>query len=82
MLMKVKLESWEKNISESGNNVKRLYNLVTTITGSEKETPMPPSTSDQDPAEEFATYFITKIEKIHDNLNKFSKYYPEKKRCA
>ena len=78
MLRKAKLESLEKNISECGNKVKKLYNLVTTITDSEKENPMPPSTSNHDLADEFAAYFISKIEKIHDNLSKFTKFYPKK----
>ena len=78
MLRKGKLESWQKKISECGNNAKKLYNLVTSITGSEKESPIPPSTLDQDLAEEFASYFIARIEKIYDNLNRFTKYYSEK----
>ena len=55
MLWKAKLESWVKKISECGSNVKKLYNLVTTITGSENENLMPLSPLHQDIAEEFVT---------------------------
>ena len=53
------------------NDIRYLYKVVTNLSGVRKENPMPPSESDQLLAEEFADFFIPKINKIHENLDHF-----------
>ena len=45
---------------------KKLYALVTNMTGTKVNNPMPDSTSDTDLANEFAKYFTDKIDKIRE----------------
>ena len=51
-------------ISECNGNIKKLYDLVSTITGTKSENPLPDIENGVELCEGFADYFITKIEKI------------------
>ena len=62
------LHNW---ISTTKGNSKKLYQLITNLTGQNKSNPLPTSTSDEDLADEFATYFLKKIcniRKLFDNI--------------
>ena len=56
------------------NKHKKLYNLIRYLTGTSTSNPLPPSLSDEKMANEFADYFINKIQSIRDSLNTSSKY--------
>ena len=43
------------------SNSRKLYQLITNLTGQNKSNPLPASTSDENLADEFATYFHKKI---------------------
>ena len=76
MLAGSKLRTISNKIEECGSNTKKLYNLVNNITGRVKINPMPPGKSDQLLANEFAEYFLNKIDKIRDDLVSSQTYLP------
>ena len=53
---------------------KKLYKIVNDILGTNKEKPLPPSNDKNRLADEFANYFIDKIQKIRDQLDQYGKY--------
>ena len=53
--------------------------MVNTLMGTSSENPFPSQTSDKDLAEEFADFFMDKIQKIRDNLTGYPTYEPTKK---
>ena len=52
-------------------DIKHLYNVVTNLSGVRKENSMPPAESNQLLAEEFADFFIEKINKIQENVDQY-----------
>ena len=56
--------------------IPRNYSLVSYVTGSETENPMPPGKMDDELAEEFAEFFIQKIKTIRDGLEHHLLYRP------
>ena len=52
------LHNW---ISSTTGSSKKLYQLITKLTGQNKSNPLPASTSDEHLADEFETYFLEKI---------------------
>ena len=52
-----------------------MFRLVNEITSSTKDNPLPDGISNQELANEFAEYFINKIQMIRDNLNNYDKYH-------
>ena len=73
------LESKQINISNKVNqcnrDTKQLFRLVNEITSSTKDNPLPDGISNQELANQFAKYFINKIQMIRDNLNNYDKYH-------
>ena len=61
-------------ITKIKGNSKNLYKLIAELTGSKVENPLPEDLSDEDLAEHFANFFITKIENIRNKLNNYSLY--------
>ena len=61
-------------IKDAGKNSKKLYSMLSGMIGRNKENPMPSSESDQSLAEEFISFFLGKIAKIRDELDKFPTY--------
>ena len=59
----------QTEIAKFKGNSKHLYKLIVELTGSKVENPLPEGLSDEDLAECFANFFITKIENIRNNLN-------------
>ena len=61
MIKYKKRDHLHNRISATIGNSKKLYQLITNLTGQNKSNPLPTSTSDEDLADEFATYFLEKI---------------------
>ena len=59
---------WVNKYMSVEQTAKNLYKFSSNIMGSQKENPLPDSNSPEIIAEEFAEYFITKIQKIWDAL--------------
>ena len=47
------------------------------LTGNEKENPLPERENNEDLANQFADYFMNKIQTIHDSLKDSEKFHPE-----
>ena len=76
MLKEAKDAFISQDILSHKNNIKYLYKAVTNLSGVRKENPMPLAESDQLLAEEFADFFIGKIDKIQEELDHFELYEP------
>ena len=79
MLKKAKEVFISQDILSHKNDIKYLYKVITNLSGIRKENPMPQAESDQQLAEEFADFFIGKIDKIQEELNHFELYEPTAK---
>ena len=66
----------EKKVSGCGKDTKKMYKLVSNITGVHKDNPLPDSESNQDFADKFADYFMEKINTIRDALKDKHSYQP------
>ena len=76
MLKTTKKATHSEKIKECGKDSKKLYKFVSNITGTTKTNPMPMASSDEQIANEFAEFFIGKINKIRDDLDNHEKYTP------
>ena len=76
MLKEVKEAFILADILSHRQDIKYLYNVVTNLLGVRKENPMLPAESDQPLAEEFADFFIEKINKIQEDLDQYDLYQP------
>ena len=79
MLKGTKIATLSKKINECGRDSEKLYNFVSNITGTTKTIPMPIVSSDEQLSNEFAEFFIGKINKIRDDLDNIEKYTPTHK---
>ena len=79
MLFDAKTVCYSKKVKDCRGDVKRLYGMVNTLMGTSSDNPLPSHTSDKDLAEEFADFFMDKIQKIGDNLTGNPTYEPTKK---
>ena len=79
MLFDAKTVCYSKKVEDCKGDVKGLYRMVNTLMGTSSENPLPNHTSDKDLAEEFANFFMGKIQKIRDNLTGYPTYEPTKK---
>ena len=76
-MLKVAKEAFiSADIVSHRNDIKYLYKVVTNLSGVRKENLMPPAESDQLLAEEFADFFIEKMNRIQENLDHFDLYEP------
>jgi exonuclease III len=64
-------------IEKCGRDSRKLYKEIYTLLDMKKENPLPSNASDAVLSEEFASFFIEKVEKIRDNLQVFPAYEPE-----
>ena len=64
MLKHTCINAVSKQVHECGTDNKKLYKLINNIIAGQKENPLPESDSPEVLAEEFAEYFITKIQII------------------
>ena len=76
MLRRIRTDKITEKVTECAGNTKKLYSLVSYLTGSEIENPMPPGKMDGELAEEFAEYFMQKIKTIQESLEYHSLYTP------
>ena len=77
LLKKTKTEILSSKVLECKGNTKMLYQLFKNISGQKTENPMPQSQSDQQLADDFADYFMTKIDTIRNALQHVPAYTPE-----
>ena len=74
MLKKAKAESITVKIDDCKRDNKKLYNLAALLMGMMKENPLPGHTDKEELANQFANFFITKIQKIRDQLDNLPIY--------
>ena len=79
MLFDAKTACYSKEVEDCKGDVKGLYRMVNKLMGTASENPLPSHTSDKDLAEEFADFFMGKIQKRRDNLTGYPIYEPTKK---
>ena len=77
MMKNTKTKIISEKITELRGNTKSLYSLVYQLTGNEKENPLPERENNEDLANQFADYFMNKIQTIHDSLRDCEKFHPE-----
>ena len=65
-------------IEECGSNNKKLFLLVNHLTGHKPEIPLPTRRSDKELTEELASFFLSKIVKIREELDHQPLYHPSK----
>ena len=76
-LNSAKKEILSNKVLDSGNDTRKLYGLVNSLTGVSNNTnPIPECENDEKLAEYFVDYFMTRINNICDNLDRFPKYDP------
>ena len=63
-------------ISATTENSKKLYQLITKLTGQNKSNPLPVSTSNEHLADKFANYFLEKILNIRKLFDGIPNYKP------
>ena len=63
-------------VIECGTDTRKLYSLLNGLIGLRTHNPLPDNRTNDELAEEFATFFMSKIIKIHDDLNNYPKYSP------
>ena len=73
-LTHAKIACYSDQIKSSKGNMKKLYNLVYGLMGDVKSNPLQDHTDDAKLAEEFADFFIAKIQAIRDNLEHHDKF--------
>ena len=74
LLMRTKIDVFSTKVSECETDTKKLYSLIRYLIGTTTSNPLPPSSSDEELANEFADYFMNKIQSIRDRLDTHSKY--------
>ena len=71
-----KTQKRDHQISATTGNSKKLYQLITNLTSQNKSNSLPSSTSDENLADEFATYFLEKICNIRKLFDGIPNYKP------
>ena len=64
ILKSSKVQSISKKVIECEHDVKKMYRLINNITGRTSENPMPENVSDETLLNDFANFFMDKIQKI------------------
>ena len=75
-IVKRKRETISKKIEECGSNSRKLFQLVNHLAGHKPENPLLPRNTDKELANEFADFFISKIVRIRQELDKHPLYQP------
>ena len=76
MLKEAKRTTISEKIYACNRNTKQLYKLVSELRSSNKENPLSIGKSNNDLAEEFADFFLSKIQQIHDSLEGYETFSP------
>ena len=66
--LEAKTASYSEQVKDCRSDTKGLYKMVNTLMGTSSNNPLPSHTNDKDLAEEYADFFMDKIQKIRDNL--------------
>ena len=74
MLKMAKAESITKMVDDCNRDSKKLYNLAALLMGTVKENPLPDHTDKEELANQFASFFINKIQDIGDQLDTLPTY--------
>ena len=69
-----KAESITKMVDDCNRDSKKLYNLAALLMGAVKDNPLPDHTDKEELTNQFASYFITKIQNIRDQLDNLPIY--------
>ena len=69
-----KAESITKMVDDCNRDSKKLYNLAALLMGTVKENPLPDHTDKEEHANQFASFFINKIQDIRDQLDTLPTY--------
>ena len=77
LLTQVKTTKINEKIDDCHKDTKKLYELVVYLTGTATENPLPPGKTDNQLVEDFAKFFMNKIQTIRDNLADHPLYRPE-----
>ena len=77
MLFESKKINIANKVNQCNRDTRQLFKLVSNITSSTKDNPLPDGKSNQELADQFAEYFIDKIQKIRNNLNSYERYQVE-----
>ena len=64
-------------VIEAQNDSKQLFRIVDSILGKKKENPLPQAKSNKELAENFASYFHTKIDTIREKFKGIDSYNPQ-----
>ena len=75
-LTMAKIEIMSNKVIECGTDTRKLYSLLNGLIRLPTNNPLPDNRTNDELAEEFATLFMFKIIKIHDDLNNHPKYTP------
>ena len=74
MLKKANAESITMMIEDCNRDSKKLYNLASLLMGMVKENPLADHMDKEELADQFSSFFITKIQKIRDQLDSLPTY--------
>ena len=77
ILKEAKKNSISEKIDACNRNTKWLFKLVSELTSSVKDNPLPKGKSKKELAGEFVDFFLSKIQHIHDDLEGFEKFSPQ-----
>ena len=68
MLRDVKIQTICEKVADCNWDAKKLYSLMSFLTGTKVDNPMPEHMDEDQLADEFADFFMGKIKTIHDSL--------------
>ena len=63
---------------DNSNNIKELFKIVNKLMGSNNDNPLPPGRTSEETAEDFAEFFLNKINKIQQLFMGIPPYQPRK----
>ena len=76
MLRDVKTQIICEKMANCNRDAKKLYSLMSYLTGTKVDNPMPEHTDEEQLADEFADFFMEKIKTICDSLAEYRTYNP------
>ena len=77
-----KTACYSKQVKDCRGDIKGLYKMVNTLMGTTLENPLPNHTSNKDLAEEFADFFMDKIQKLEITSMEIQHMNPQRKLCS
>ena len=76
MLRSTRESCLHTEILKNKGNAKALYNIISNLSGNRVENPLPPSNDNSKLAQTFSNFFMEKITKIRNELEKHPQYNP------